>query len=186
MSASTPDLTALVEQLAETKTANCYQCGKCTAGCPRSEMMDVPPTRLMRLTQTGDILEAASAASIWQCVSCQTCSVRCPKSVHVAGVVDALRQIALQENTVARKMKNVVLFQQEFLNNIRRNGRTNELELVGWYKVKGFFQSGSIPGLFADTQLGPKMLSRGKLHFNIGSPVKDKAVVQRIFERCGY
>ena len=33
--------------------------------------------------------------------------------------------------------------------------------------------------------LGPKMLTRGKMHFKLGSPVKDKALVKRIFEKCG-
>jgi len=29
----------------------CYQCGKCTAGCPVAFAMDIEPSRIMRLVQ---------------------------------------------------------------------------------------------------------------------------------------
>ncbi|MBO7680034.1 MAG: 4Fe-4S dicluster domain-containing protein, partial [Thermoguttaceae bacterium] len=61
---------ANVERLAHTHLADCYQCGKCTAGCPRGDVMDNPPARLMRLSQIGAVEEAARSESIWQCVSC--------------------------------------------------------------------------------------------------------------------
>ena len=173
-----------VERLAHTKAADCYQCGKCTAGCPRGEVMDNGPTRIMRLVQTGAIDEAAKSESIWQCVSCLTCSTRCPKSVNVAGVMDALRQISVEKKITAKKYASTVLFQKEFLKNIRRNGRTNELELVAAYKISGFLGNFNPFWALSDAKLGPAMLTRGKLHFMPGSPVKDKALVKRIFDQC--
>jgi ferredoxin len=61
-----------LESLSRTRLAECYQCGKCTAGCPTAAQMDIPPTRLIRLLQLGDSESALRAGSIWQCVSCQT------------------------------------------------------------------------------------------------------------------
>lgn len=177
-------LVADVERLAHTSVAECYQCGKCTAGCPRGEVMDAGPTRLIRLVQTGAVLDAAKCESVWQCVSCLTCSTRCPKTVNVSGVVDALRQISVERGVTAKKYARTVLFQKEFLRNIRRNGRTNELELVVAWKALGFFNDFNPFEAIKDAQLGPKMLTRGKLHFHMGSPVKDKALVRRIFDRC--
>lgn len=178
-----------VEHLAHTKIADCYQCGKCTAGCPRGEKMVRTPSQLMRFVQTGLIEEAAKSVSIWQCVSCLTCSARCPKSVNVAGVIDALRQIAIEKKwfskEIASSVEKTIIFQQEFLRNIRRNGRTNELELVAAFKIRGFLRDLSIPQAFKDSMLGPKMLSKGKLHFKIGSPVQNKDLVRRIFDKCG-
>lgn len=173
-----------VERLAQTKVMDCYQCGKCTAGCPRGEAMDNGPTRIMRLVQGGEIDEAARSESIWQCVSCLTCSTRCPKSVNVAGVMDALRQISVEKNITAKKYAATVLFQKEFLKNVRRNGRTNELELVAAYKISGFLGNFNPFWALSDARLGPAMLVRGKLHFMPGSPVKDKALVKRIFDQC--
>lgn len=184
MSETQSRLVADVEKLAHTQVNDCYQCGKCTAGCPRGDVMDVGPTRLIRLVQTGAVLEAARAESIWQCVSCLTCSTRCPKSVNISGVVDALRQISVERGMTAKRFRRTVLFQQEFLRNIRRNGRTNELELVVFWKLLGFASDFNPLAALRDAHLGPKMFLRHKLHFMPGSPVRDKAVVRRIFDRC--
>ena len=32
----------------------CYQCGKCSAGCPLAADMDYPPSMILRMLQTGD------------------------------------------------------------------------------------------------------------------------------------
>ena len=53
--------------------------------------------------------------AIWQCVSCLTCTTRCPKSVDCAAVMDALRQLAVEKDLVAPAMQRTVLFQQAFL-----------------------------------------------------------------------
>ncbi|MDD3588616.1 MAG: 4Fe-4S dicluster domain-containing protein [Thermoguttaceae bacterium] len=185
MTTKVSELVARVEALAHTQVANCYQCGKCTAGCPQGDVMDNGPTRLIRLVQTDNVLEAAKSESVWQCVSCLTCTTRCPKEVNIAGVVDALKQISVEKKITAPRFADTVVFQKEFLNNIRRNGRTNELELVAAFKIRSFLGNLNPFAAVRDTSLGPKMLVRGKLHFKPGSPVKDKALVRRIFDRCG-
>ncbi|MDO5580390.1 MAG: 4Fe-4S dicluster domain-containing protein [Planctomycetia bacterium] len=185
MSLQKPEMVARVEALAHTSVADCYQCGKCTAGCPQAGIMDLVPSRLIRLVQTNEVREAAAANAPWQCVSCLTCSARCPKLVNIAGVLDALKQISVEEGITSKKYAATVDFQKEFLRCVRRNGRTNELELVGFYKIRRFLDDFSIKAALSDSSLGPKMLVRGKLHFAPGSPVKDKAVVKRIFEKCG-
>lgn len=174
-----------LESLAHTKVSDCYQCGKCSAGCPRAEHMDVLPSMVIRLIQVGDVKAAASAESVWQCVSCLTCSARCPKSVNIAGVMDALKQISIEQKCFSPKQKRIVAFQRSFLNTIKRNGRTNELEMVAEYKIRGFLGDGNPILALKDAELGLPMLSRNKLHLKIGSPVKDKALVKRIFAKCG-
>jgi heterodisulfide reductase subunit C len=174
-----------VEQLAHTEVVNCYQCGKCSAGCPMAERMDVLPSQIIRFVQIGEVNEAAKSGSVWQCVSCLTCSTRCPKSVNIAGVMDALKEISLQKNCVHKDFKRIVAFQKSFLDTIRRNGRTNEFELVAEYKVRGFLGDFNPFLALKDAELGLPMLTRGKLHpWKIGSPVKDKALVKRIFQKC--
>jgi heterodisulfide reductase subunit C len=176
---------ARVEFLAQTKIADCYQCGKCSAGCPKSKQMDVLPSTLLRFIQYGEVKKAASTESVWQCLSCLTCSTRCPKSVNIAGVMDALKQISLEKRCAHPKGKRIVAFQRSFLNAIKRNGRTNELEMVTEYKIRGFLGDGNPLLAMKDIELGLPMLLRNKLHLKIGSPVKDKALVKRIFAKCG-
>lgn len=175
---------AHVEALAHTKVADCYQCGKCSAGCPRAEQMDVLPSTVIRLVQYGAVKKAASAESPWQCVACLTCSTRCPKSVNIAGVMDALKQISLEKKCVHPKQKRIVALQRSFLSVIRRNGRVNELELISEYKIRGFLGDANPIQALKDTDLGLPMFMRGKLHFKVGSPVKNKALVKRIFSKC--
>ena len=176
---------ARIESLAHTTVAECYQCGKCSAGCPRADQMDIMPNAIIRLIQYGDVKKAASAQSVWQCVACLTCSARCPKSVNIAGVMDVLKQISLERKCVHPKQKRTVAFQRSFLNSVRRNGRTNEIEMVAEYKIRGFFSDGNPILAMKDADLGLPMLLRNKLHLKIGSPVKDKALVKRIFVKCG-
>jgi heterodisulfide reductase subunit C len=182
-SAKSPDVER-VEELAHTSVTNCYQCGKCSAGCPMGDQMDILPSTLIRLVQIGEVKEAASANAVWKCLACLTCTTRCPKEVDIAGVMDALKQISLEKDCVHKDMKEIVLFQKTFLNTIRRNGRTNELELVAEYKIRGFLGNFNPFWALKDSSLGPAMLAKGKLHIGIGSPVKDKSLVKRIFDKC--
>lgn len=173
----------LVESLAHTQLVNCYQCGKCTAGCPVSARMDLVPNQLIRLVQLGHTEPALRSQAIWECVSCQTCSTRCPKEVDCAGVMDALREISLAEGVVAPSQQTVVSFQKAFLDNIRRNGRLAELELIGQFKTAVFFRTVSPAFLFKDAGLAPQLGKRKKLHFLPGKP-QNRKVVERIFAKC--
>ena len=73
----------------------CNQCGKCSAGCPVAESLDILPSAVIRLAQLGieDVLEAQT---LWTCASCLTCVSRCPKGVDLPRVMEALRTIALR------------------------------------------------------------------------------------------
>jgi heterodisulfide reductase subunit C2 len=175
---------APVDLLAHLKLQECYQCGKCTAGCPVAGRMDVVPNQILRLAQAGEWDRAARAASIWLCVSCQTCSTRCPKSCDCAGVMDALRQAAYERGLASPEQARTMLFQKAFLRNIRRHGRLNELELIGLFKMSVFLNDLSIPFLFKDAMLAPRTMALGKFHLT-GETVRDRGVVERIFERCG-
>lgn len=172
-----------VERLAHTRVSDCYQCGKCSAGCPVAERMDALPNQVVRLVQNGQVDQAMAKEAIWLCVSCQTCATRCPKSVNCTGIMDALRQLSVENGVDVPAVRRTVIFQKAFLNNIRRNGRLNELELVGVFKTWGFLKDVSVPFLFKDSMLAPKMMQRGKFHL-LGEKVRDRSVVDRIFARC--
>lgn len=93
-----------VEELSGQNVFACYQCGKCSAGCLFAEHMDVLPNQVLRLLQLGDegVLEARAP---WVCAACLACSVRCPKGVDVARIMEALRQLALRRGLSPVELK---------------------------------------------------------------------------------
>ena len=102
----------------------CYQCGKCTAGCPAGTFMDSPPARIMRLVQAGYIEDALKSEALWFCVGCMTCTARCPQNMDIAATMDSLRAMALEKGIVSenRAKKLVTAFHVSFLNNVRKHG----------------------------------------------------------------
>ena len=78
-----------VESLSNQDLLACYQCGKCSAGCPMAKYMDILPHQIIRFAQLGLKDELLASEAIWMCVSCLTCNTRCPKGVHIAEVIEA-------------------------------------------------------------------------------------------------
>lgn len=85
-----------VQELSGQNPFACYQCGKCSAGCLFAEHMDLLPNQVIRLVQLGDD-SVLTAKAPWVCASCLACTVRCPKGVDIARIMEALRQLALRQ-----------------------------------------------------------------------------------------
>jgi heterodisulfide reductase subunit B len=143
-------------------------------------MMDNPPTRIMRLVQTGRIEEALKSTSLWYCLGCQTCTARCPQGMDIAGTMDKLRAIALEKGIMSddKARKLVEAFHISFLNTVRKNGRLQELALVNGYKLR--------TGTFLqDVDAGIKMMLQGKINplsVVLGEKVKHHEQIEKIFE----
>ena len=87
---------AKVSELSGQNLLACYQCGKCSAGCPVVSQMDILPNQIVRFSQLGLEDDLLASKAIWTCASCMTCNVRCPKGINIAEVIEALRQILLR------------------------------------------------------------------------------------------
>ena len=70
----------------------CYQCLKCTSGCPLIEHMDLHPNQVMRAAQLDDV-SVLESKTIWACASCQTCTTRCPQGIDIAAVMDYVSRL---------------------------------------------------------------------------------------------
>jgi len=87
---------AKVEKISGQKLLACYQCGKCSAGCPMAAHMDILPNMVVRMAQLGMQKQLLASRTIWTCVSCLTCNSRCPKDIKIAEVIESLRETALR------------------------------------------------------------------------------------------
>jgi heterodisulfide reductase subunit C len=88
-----------VEDISGQNVLACYQCGKCSAGCPMVSLMDLLPNQIIRLVQLGQVGDVLNSKTIWLCASCFTCTSRCPKGVDLAKVMEALRLLLLRKST---------------------------------------------------------------------------------------
>ena len=82
-----------IEELSGQKIYACYQCGKCSAGCPIVDHMDILPNEIIRLIQLGSDEKALKSETIWLCSTCLQCMAKCPKGVDLAKIMDALRTV---------------------------------------------------------------------------------------------
>ncbi len=86
-----------VQELSGQNLLACYQCGKCSAGCPAVSQMDILPNQIIRYAQLGLKEELLQSKAIWICASCFTCNARCPKGINIAEIIEAIRQILLRK-----------------------------------------------------------------------------------------
>ncbi len=147
-------LSDLVRDVTGSNVYRCYQCVKCTSGCPLSDQFDLTPNQIMRAIQLGDDTVLESKA-IWLCATCYTCATRCPQAIDVTGVMDTLRIEAKRRN-VKPGIPEIARFNELFMANIKRFGRVYEVGLMVAYNVV-------LRKPLRDFRLGLRMLARGKL-----------------------
>jgi len=168
------DFSKEVEKLSGENLHLCYQCGKCTAGCPMAEFSGYTANQIIRMCQLGMEEEVLGSDSIWLCPTCYQCYARCPKGISIAAIMDAAREIAIRKNHPAA-VKNAKLFHDIFLSNVKRFGRQFESGLAAEYNMR----SGNF---FQDFAKIPFLLFKGKLNF---IPERSKAVgkIKNIFKK---
>jgi heterodisulfide reductase subunit C len=177
-STTAASLASQVRQHLGVNLSHCYQCGKCAAGCPVAEDMDMTSCRVLRLLQLQQpALDQRVLASegIWLCLTCETCSTRCPQEVEVAKVMDFVRSEAIARDVAHPRSKDILAFHRAFLDSIRTTGRLYEIGLVADYKVRSRH-------FLKDIALAPKMYLRGKLPL-LPHLIKGRDEVKRIFQR---
>ena len=172
---ATPSFSRELEAETGIRVSLCYQCGKCSAGCPMLPDMDWAPNQIMRLIQLDRRDEALRSRTIWYCASCLTCTTRCPQEVKIAEVMDALRELSRREGKAHRDSHKVRSFARSFLKTIERKGRLHEMGMIVDYKL-------SSRDYFADLMLAPQMFMKGKIK-PFAHGIKDVAGVRRLFVR---
>ncbi|MGW8192906.1 MAG: 4Fe-4S dicluster domain-containing protein [Desulforhopalus sp.] len=76
----------------------CMQCATCTGMCPMAQEMDFSPRKVMHMAQFGLQTKLSNINTYWKCASCHACSVKCPRGIDIAKVMEALRQQVLRKS----------------------------------------------------------------------------------------
>jgi len=169
------DFADQVRRLGDADVNTCYQCKKCSAGCPVAFAMDYLPHQVIHMLQMGFRDQVLRCSTIWVCASCETCTTRCPNEVDIARVMDTLRQMALEEK-VPEVEREIHIFHDQFLRSIRAYGRVFELGLIGLFKLR-------TGHLFDDILMGWKMFRKGKLSL-LPHRIRERGKVRQILERA--
>ena len=165
-----------VESLTGENVMLCYQCKKCTLGCPSAYAMKMSPHELMRAIQLGLTEEIYWSGTIWICLSCETCNTRCPQDINIPRVIDALRQRSFSK-TFGHYNPHPALpaLHRIFMALVARFGRVYELGLAILINMKMLTP-------FKDIDMASPMFLKGKLkpfpHFSHG-----RKELQRVLAR---
>jgi heterodisulfide reductase subunit C len=150
-----PDFIGLISELSGEDVRKCYQCGKCTAGCPAMEEMDLTPSQVMRAAQAGLRDLVLDSRTIWCCAGCQTCAARCPKGLDLCHVMKACTSLAFAEGRT-KAAPEIAAFHQSFMDTVGVLGRNYEVGMIGLLKLR-------TRKFFDDLALGMKLFAKGKL-----------------------
>lgn len=153
----------------------CYHCHKCTAGCPVAFAMEYGPDKVLRMVEFGLKDRVLASPDIWICAACETCGTRCPNDINISRVMDALRQIALEEG-IPSPERAVAIFHPLFLSIVRWQGRMHEATLMGLYKLMS-------RDLLSDLGTGMQMILKGKIPL-IPHGIRGSQEVRTIFEKA--
>jgi len=160
----------------------CIQCGVCSGSCPVANEMEYPPRKIIALIRAGMRDEVLSSSSMWHCLSCYMCTVRCPRNIKPTELAHALEDLANQYGFSIKETRTPAMY-RSFVSSIKGNGRVHEFGMM-----LRFYLS-IMPYLLANPLAALKMLPMGlKLFLHKRLPliprkVKGKQDLSKIIQK---
>ncbi len=154
----------------------CMQCGTCTGSCASAQAMDYVPRQLWRLVQVGDIDAVFKSQTFYLCSACYYCTLRCPRGLPLTEAMSTLKRLAGRMGRAEHRQS--AAFYQAFMEDVRRNGRVNEVTFMNRYFLAA--RNPWLPMRFLS--VGVKLLKRGKLRPDVTALV-GRARFDRLFQK---
>ena len=164
-----------IEELSGVNLKDCYQCGKCAAGCPVAPHADMTCRQVIRDLQLGLVGNVLAAEMPWACLGCSVCVARCPQNVDMPSLMVAVKRVAKEHGIVASR--DAKAFDDVFLGVVRQTGISDEAILAGGYNML----SGHV---LQDVTSVPAMMKNGLLEPSLPRTVDEVGEIKSLFGRC--
>lgn len=135
----------------------CIQCGTCSASCPSSAAMEYGPREIIAALRAGILERVLNANTVWMCVSCYACTVRCPAGIPFTDVMYELKRLEAEKG-ISREANGATMA-RAFAETVDRYGRNAETVLLRKY----YLRTRPLSAL-AQIPLAWRLLLRGRLH----------------------
>ena len=116
------------------KIKECIQCGTCSASCPSSAAMEYGPREIIAALRAGMLDRVLNANTVWMCVSCYSCAVRCPAGIPFTDIMYELKRLELEKGL--SKDSHAATMAKAFAECVDRHGRNAEAELIRNYYLR--------------------------------------------------
>lgn len=136
--------------------AYCFQCGVCSGSCPTMDRMEYGPRRIMQMIRLGMVEQVLRSHDIWLCVSCYSCTARCPQSIDITDLMATLRSLSMAKGLAKDRE---ATFSRVFVEVLERYGRLYEPELL----LRYYTAEASVADLLKQAGLGLRMFRKGKI-----------------------
>ncbi len=163
------------------KLGLCMQCGVCSGSCPIGTQMDHGPRKLFMMVRAGMKDAVLSANTMWNCVSCYRCIVRCPRGVPVTHILQGLATKSV-ETGYARE-QDTARFSKAFWWSAKSFGRTDERLVTAKY----YFAFGLVPGIkraLENLKIAFGMIKAGRMSLGVPKKIKDRKSLKAILGKA--
>ena len=135
---------------------HCLQCGSCGGSCPSGPDMLHTPRTIFAMISADRREDVLKANTMWYCVSCYLCTVRCPQEIPITEIMYALKRLAIAEGTYGDT--DAPALAKTFTDFVESYGRSFEFGLASRYYLfnKPLAMLKMVP-------MGLQMFTRGRM-----------------------
>ncbi len=162
----------------------CMQCGVCSGSCPLRNEMDNGPRKTFMMVRAGMKEEVLKSSTLWNCVSCYSCVVRCPREVPVKYILHGLLTYAIEQGYQEAQDTDNYKFASAFWNVAAGSGRVDERVFTAKFYLK-YGIGGLISKGMANQKIAMGMIKSGRMPlFAAPHKIKGKGDLKKILAKA--